>query len=292
MALLDDSTIDKSSVLAEALDNIRRVDADNTTTNLESKRKWCPNPHGRPAKLTAETHQRIVDLIRAGATQESAALSVGISSATLTLWKNRGERELNLDPSNKDSQYAKFFTDLQIAASQLENSLASKWVKITTEPTKKVKRVYKEQVVNLPDGGFEIVKVLDSETIEESGDGNWQGISEFLLRRFNKNWGRREGVELTGKDGQPIEVANGGLQVEGLSLEAKRQILEILARERERERAITIEKNVTPALDPAHDTATEPEPESTVNPWFLSPSMGVIDDKLIVEMGPDGFLTR
>lgn len=48
----------------------------------------------RPTKLTAETHQRVVQLVRGGVFDHVAARAAGIDPATFRRWMERGEREV------------------------------------------------------------------------------------------------------------------------------------------------------------------------------------------------------
>lgn len=169
---------------------------------------------GRPSKLTPERHLKIVEQVRKGVPVEVAAGASGVSRAVFFNWMERGEKDKAEEVS---SIYVDFLDSVLKARDELEGELAAKWRKISTEGTEKVKRVYKEQVIVKEDGSHEIVRYLDSETIDVTGDGDWRGISEFMLRRFNERWNRKEGIEVSGPGGGPIEV-NGNLVIDSLPL--------------------------------------------------------------------------
>lgn len=167
---------------------------------------------GRPSKLNPERSERIVSLIRQGATHAAAAGSCGIEYSTFVRWIARGKQDL---VNNEETPYAHFALSVLIAEYELENDLALKWNKITTEPTVKRKQVFKGEpvrdeagnIVLDENGNAQVTRILESETVEESGDGVWQGIAEFMARRFSGRWKRVERVETTGADGGPVEVS-------------------------------------------------------------------------------------
>lgn len=160
------------------------------------------------SKLTPERSERIVNLIRSGATHTAAAGANGIDYTTFCRWISQGKRDLS---NGENSIHAMFAVEVFIAEYELENDLSLKWSKIVSEPT--VKRVYKGEPVRDDDGNLvvdenglaRVVRVLESET--ETGDGVWQGIAEFMARRFSGRWKRVERVETTGADGGPVEVS-------------------------------------------------------------------------------------
>lgn len=193
---------------------------------------------GRPSKLTPERSERIVSLIRGGATHTAAAGASGIDYATYCRWIAQGKTDLS---NGNNSIYATFAIEVFIAEYELENDLALKWNKITTEPT--VKRVYKGEPVKDDDGNLivdenglaKVVRVLESET--ETGDGVWQGIAEFMARRFSGRWKRVERVETTGADGGPVEVSQTvTIDVEKLSPHGREVLLAEFKRIKESER--------------------------------------------------------
>src|SRR5688572_7124793 len=158
---------------------------------------------GRPTKLTPECQAILVELIRNGSPSEAASAIAGISAGTFYYWMETGLADLS---DNKHSKYSEFFEAISRARHELETQMANKWLKISTEPQSKVKRVYKEQLVTDPvTGSTDVVRYLDSETTEINGDGDWRGIAEFMARRWPERWKRVESVEQSGPNGGPIE---------------------------------------------------------------------------------------
>lgn len=176
---------------------------------------------GRPTKLTPDRHKFIIDEIKKGTPDRIACLLSGAHEDSLNQWDQRGKRDIR---AGKDTIFSRFSIDVRIAKSELEARLAKKWAKIGTEPTLKRKKVYKEQLVNKPDGSTEIVRYLDSDTIEEVGDGNWQAIAEFMSRRF-EGWKKQQTIEQTGPDGGPIQIQQATIDINALSMEARELLL-------------------------------------------------------------------
>lgn len=196
---------------------------------------------GRPSKLTPERSERIISLIRNGATHTAAAGSCGIDYTTFLRWIRDGKTDL---ANGHNSIYAVFAVEVFIAEYELENDLALKWNKITTEPIVKRKQTFKGEpvrdeagnIVLDANGNAQITRILESETVEESGDGVWQGIAEFMARRFSGRWKRVERVETTGADGGPVEVSQTvTIDVEKLSPQGREVLLAEFKRIKESE---------------------------------------------------------
>lgn len=188
---------------------------------------------GRPSKLTPDRHLKIVEQVRKGVPVEVAAGSTGVSREAFYLWLSRGKED---ESKGVTSPYVEFMHAVLKARDDLEAELAAKWVKIATEPTEKVKTVYKEQVVVKQDGTYEVVRYLDSETTEVVGDGDWRGVAEFMLRRYADRWNRREGLDVDAKVDVDVSgrVEHTGLpaSIRDMSPEGKRAFIELLERER------------------------------------------------------------
>lgn len=71
---------------------------------------------GRPSKLTADVHDQIVDLMKAGNFGETAAACAGISRETLRSWLRRGARA-------KSGKFRRFRDDFVRAAAASESDL-------------------------------------------------------------------------------------------------------------------------------------------------------------------------
>lgn len=176
---------------------------------------------GRPTKLTPDRHQSIVSKIRQGVPIEVVARASGVHPDSFYYWIERGEEDKRHD---NRSIYSDFSDDILRARDELEAELAEKWKKIATEGLERIKQVYKEKVIEDGDGGYEVVKYLDSEVREIVGGGDWRGISEFMLRRYNERWNRKEGVEVTGLGGGPIQVESS-IQVDTLPTYLKQMLV-------------------------------------------------------------------
>lgn len=129
------------------------------------------NPQGRPTKLTPEVHKAIVEAIRAGASRQAAAASVGIAGRTLLEWIARGDGTSTRESSE---DFARLAQDLHAAEADFEQTL--------------------------------IKDVLAYSAMGEKPD--WRGPAWLLERRFSDRWGKTTKTELTGRDGGPVQVSS------------------------------------------------------------------------------------
>ena len=74
---------------------------------------------GRRSKLTPETHERIVDAIKMGATYELAAQAGGASYETFRRWMRDGEEA-------DKGQYCAFY----VAVKEAEGKACTRWLKV------------------------------------------------------------------------------------------------------------------------------------------------------------------
>jgi len=127
---------------------------------------------GRPTKLTPEKHAAIITAIRAGASRQAAAASVGIALGTLKEWLARGE---DRDERESTEDFAAFAVDLRTAEAEFEQSL--------------------------------IQQVMSYSAMGDKPD--WRGPAWLLERRFSQQWGKTTKTELTGKDGGSLKFDVG-----------------------------------------------------------------------------------
>lgn len=128
---------------------------------------------GRPTKLTPEKHAAIIAAIRAGASRQAAAASVGVAYNTLREWVARGdERHADREPTE---DFAAFAADLHTAEAEFEQSL--------------------------------IQQVVSYSAMGDKPD--WRGPAWLLERRFSQQWGKTTKTELTGKDGGSLKFDVG-----------------------------------------------------------------------------------
>lgn len=123
---------------------------------------------GRPTKLTPEKHAAIIAAIRAGASRQAAAASVGIAYNTLREWVARGEERHADRESTED--FAAFAADLHTAEAEFEQSL--------------------------------IQQVMSYSAMGDKPD--WRGPAWLLERRFSQQWGKTTKTELSGPGGEPL----------------------------------------------------------------------------------------
>lgn len=129
----------------------------------------------RPTKLDADTQHQIVTAIRAGNYIETAAAFAGISKSTLFDWLKRGAREKARVSNNPRAKIRKREAPFVEFSDAVEKALAE-------------------------------AEVRDVAIIGKAAEEQWQAAAWRLERKFPDRWGRRVGVEHTGKDGGPIAV--------------------------------------------------------------------------------------
>lgn len=143
---------------------------------------------GRRSKLTPETHDRIINAVRAGATFEAAAGVAGIAEWTLYRWLQ--EAEADGAPAWKRA----FREDLYRARDELEVRVVAGSVMKAAMGGYVVKRVTRRK----PDG------TVEEEEQVAPADGR-VGL-EILARRFHdRGWGRQP-TEVSGPGGGAIRV--------------------------------------------------------------------------------------
>jgi hypothetical protein len=130
---------------------------------------------GRPTKLTPEIQAEICEILREGNYIEVAAPIVGITRETLFGWIRRGRLEIDRVAENprlkvrkREAPFVAFFHAVKEAQAASERE--------------------------------------DLETIKEASKTQWQAAAWRLERKNFDRWGRKQAVELGGKDGEPIEV--------------------------------------------------------------------------------------
>lgn len=131
---------------------------------------------GRRTKLTPVVQEKVIEAVGTGNYLEVAARYAGISSATLFAWMDRGRKEVERrekdeNPDEKEGIYVEFLEAVEKARAVSETSAVA---------------LIRRAAVN----------------------GSWQAAAWYLERTNHERWGRKQAVELTGKDGGPLQVEN------------------------------------------------------------------------------------
>ena len=131
-------------------------------------------PVGQPTKFTAERRTRILQALRAGNHLEPAAQYGGVHYDTFNNWILRGRELLQQDDealwTDEDREYVEFAEAVQATRAEAE---------------------------------VEAVSIIRKAMYQD-----WRPAMAWLQFSFPDRWGRRWArMELTGKDGGPIEVA-------------------------------------------------------------------------------------
>lgn len=143
---------------------------------LDTRPSTGPHPQGRPSKLTPAMHTKICDMLRKGNYVTTVASACGLHPQTIHTWRRRGS-DPNYAPEGVEFDedgftldfYGDFARDTTIAMAQAE------------------------------------VEAVGS--LKDHFDRDWRAAAEFLQRKFPERWNPKVVMELSGKDGGPIEVS-------------------------------------------------------------------------------------
>lgn len=123
---------------------------------------------GRPTKLTPETHEKVINAIRAGNYLETAAEYGGVTRQTLWNWMQRGEAEKarvaedgRRSVTKDERPYVNFFHAVTRARAEAETRNVA--------------------------------------LIQQASHEDWRAAAWFLERSFQKRWGNKQKIEHTGQ---------------------------------------------------------------------------------------------
>lgn len=148
-----------------------------------AKRTPKPKPTGRPSKATDEVFKKITDAVKAGVWIEQAAHLASIHPSTLYDWVSKGERAREMEEIT-----GKAMSDADLRLAEFSESL------------KRARAEAEARNVSL------IQKAAQ--------DGTWQAAAWYLERSAPQRWGRRDRMEVTGKEGGSIEVSISSADLE------------------------------------------------------------------------------
>ena len=161
---------------------------------------------GRPTKLTPERQEAICAHVRDQQFIETACALVGIDKTTHYGWLNRAQAELNRldelrDEGEEDPQPDPDeapFIDYLHAFSRARAEAEAAAVQVLRE-TGQGYRVVKRKRRMDKDGN-----ILEEHT-EEYTERDWRAALEYLERSFPDRWRKPSRVEVSGRDGGPVE---------------------------------------------------------------------------------------
>ncbi len=173
----------------------------NRTAAEKEAAKRAKKPVGRPEKYDDGLGERICDFVRMGSYLETAAAAVGIDRTTLYAWLKHGnvfiEAEDAGKPRNmKHAKYKRFVENITKAAAEAE--------------------------------------LMDLQRIDAAADNIWQAAAWKLERKHPQRYALTNRVEMTGKNGGPLETKTTQTNVmldviiNDLPLEAQKQLLTVL----------------------------------------------------------------
>jgi transposase len=173
---------------------------------------------GRPRAITPEVQDRLTNLLTLGMYVEPACQACGISAATYYKWRAEGE-ELAVDrrvtqesggtwkppaAGSIGQAYLEFYEATERALGGQEAAwlqtigAAASGGATFTEVKREVEHVRGEDGKVTP-------RIVGETRTEHVMKPAWQAAAWILERRHPDRWGRRERVELTGRDGGPVE---------------------------------------------------------------------------------------
>ena len=131
---------------------------------------------GGGSKMTPERLKVLFGAIRGGSYRDVAAEYAGIGASTLDTWIAEGKKAL--EAGNEKDDYAKFVVEFQKAEADASMYHVFNWRK--------------------------------------HADEDWRASMEFLSRRWPEHWSPNRKIELTGKDGGPVQVTLNDIVAEML----------------------------------------------------------------------------
>jgi len=137
---------------------------------------------GRPTKLSKEIADAIIENLRLGNYQEHAAQAVGINKGSFYNWMERGKNEQDrinhgLEPLEEETIFMEFFNSVEKA---------------------KAEAVSRNVAI-----------------IQKSAHhGTWQAAAWWLERTQQTVFGRKQQLEHTGAEGQPIRLEVSTQEIE------------------------------------------------------------------------------
>ncbi len=121
---------------------------------------------GKPTKLQPELKERLLRLIRGGSYRNAACAAVGISERVLYQWEQYARE--GREP------YASFCDELAVVEA---------------------------------DGETQLAMLIGASARGKAPLGaDWRAAGFLLERRFRRRWAQQQQVELTGAEGQPVQI--------------------------------------------------------------------------------------
>lgn len=139
------------------------------------QRAKYPNGGGQNAKYNEVRHATIVQAIRDGNYQATAAAMAGIHLSTFTDWLRaaRAEREAGIAPEDsRHPEYHQLVADIEEAEADFESRM--------------------------------VKKVVD--TAQTNAPNTWQAAMTILERKYPEKFGRRDAIKVQGDKENPIQV--------------------------------------------------------------------------------------
>jgi len=171
---------------------------------------------GRPSRLTETLAQRLVDDVATGNPIAWCCAAAGIDHDTYKHWRRTATQALSKTPSQR-SQFQRRCVRFSAAIDQAVGLAAQRMRAAVANAaglgdTLPVRTRTTQRIVGAtlrPDGTVQGGRVVDIIVERITVPADWRPAMELLKRRFPEEMGDRGTLELTGKDGGPIDIGLG-----------------------------------------------------------------------------------
>ncbi|MBZ0293357.1 MAG: hypothetical protein K8L99_12390 [Anaerolineae bacterium] len=188
----------------------------------------------RPTKLTKTIQNKLIKVIKTGATIKDACTYAGVGESTFYKWQSIGNailEERDHEHMPEDEADKKRFVEFVEAVTRAQDTAkvtAVEAIFLAMKPyneTSTMKDTFTETRIDRKTGKpYEYVRVTERKTVTRRA-GDWRAALEYLKRRHYDEWGDKSRFEHSGADGKPIPIS---IDLSEMSLEQLRTLADHL----------------------------------------------------------------